>query len=357
KILILANHRKDRSPGQRFRFEQYIDFLNNNGFQCELSAMLDEEDDRIFYSKGNWLRKLRVILKCFRLRLNDVRRARHFDIVLVFREAFFTGTTWFERRLSKLPVKVVFDFDDSIWLPNVSSGNKRLEWLKNYEKTSELISLSDLVFAGNQYLANYALENNSNVVIIPTTIDTEEYQRVHVANSKVCIGWSGSITTIQHFEYAISFLKELKMKYGSQIEIKVIGDGGYINKELDVEGISWIKEDEVKELSRFDIGIMPLLNDEWSRGKCGLKGLQYMALEIPTVISPIGVNIEIIEHGINGFLADTKEEWVEKISLLIDSKELRTKMGEEARKTVIERYSFESQKLKYLSSFKSLLES
>ena len=128
-----------------------------------------------------------------------------------------------------------------------------------------------------------------------------------------------------------------------------------MNEELGIKGIGWNKEDEIKELSSFDIGIMPLPNDEWSSGKCGLKGLQYMALSIPTVMSPVGVNNEIIKDGENGVLADTKEEWVERISLLIDSRELREKMGAAARKTVVEKYSTESQKEVYLNSFNSLL--
>jgi glycosyltransferase involved in cell wall biosynthesis len=356
KILFLANHRKDRSPGQRFRFEQYLNYLNQNGFQCELSSLLSEEDDKIFYSKGNWISKLFIFFKCFNKRLKDVRRAQQFDIVFVFREAFFTGTTYFEKRLNKLSTKVVFDFDDSIWIPNVSTANKRLEWLKNYEKTSELIQLSDLVFAGNQYLANYALMNNNNVVIIPTTIDTKEYQKIETVNDKICIGWSGSITTIQHFEYAIPFLKKIKQKYGDNIEIKVIGDENYVNQGLDIKGIAWNKKDEIKELSSFDIGIMPLPNDEWSNGKCGLKGLQYMALEIPTIMSPVGVNTEIIQDGINGFIADEENEWIAKIVQLIESKELRTKMGKAGRRTVVENYSVDSTKEKYLDQLRRLLE-
>ncbi|PCH68746.1 MAG: hypothetical protein COC01_03150 [Bacteroidetes bacterium] len=139
------------------------------------------------------------------------------------------------------------------------------------------------------------------------------------------------------------------------MKIKVIGDKNYNNDELDIIGIDWNKDDEIKELSSFDIGIMPLPNDEWSNGKCGLKGLQYMALEMPSIMSPVGVNNEIINDGINGFLATTVDEWVEKLSLLINSQELRERIGKEARQTVLERYSVESQKSKYLTYFNEVL--
>lgn len=230
-------------------------------------------------------------------------------------------------------------------------------WLKNPDKTGKIIRIADLIFAGNEYLAEYARKFNDNVVIIPTTIDTNEYRNLLLnTHPSVCIGWSGSMTTIKHFEYAIPFLTQLKNKYGNKISFKVIGDGSYRNEALGITGIAWNKEDEIKELSSFDIGIMPLPHDEWAKGKCGLKGLQYMALEIPTVMSPVGVNMEIIKDGTNGFLAETTDEWVEKVSLLLESEELRHKIGKEGRKTVVEKYSIESQKKNYLNHFNNIIQ-
>ncbi len=355
KILFIASHRKDRSPSQRFRYEQYLGFLQNNGFGCEISFLISEKDDQFFYRPGNAFKKLIVIFKSIIKRFKDVRRAKNFDIVFIQREAFMTGSAFFEKRFSK-KTKVVFDFDDSIWLLDTSAANQKWEWLKDDKKTSRIISYSNLVFAGNQYLADYARKFNKNVTIIPTTIDTNEYKRISLpGNGKVCIGWSGSITTIKHFEYALPFLKRLKKKYGEKISIRVIGDADYRNEELDITGIGWNKKDELKELSSFDIGIMPLPDDEWAKGKCGLKGLQYMALEIPTIMSPVGVNTEIISDGNNGFLATTEDEWFDKLFALIESAELRKQLGSAARKTVEDRYSVESQKNNYLNHFHELL--
>lgn len=357
KVLFIASHRKDRSPSQRFRFEQYFDFFRENGFEPELAFLLSEEDDRIFYRSGKFSQKLGVLIRSFFKRHRDVRAAKNADIIFVQREAFMTGSTYFEKKLSQLGKKMIFDFDDSIWILDTSAANKKWEWLKDANKTSRIIGMSDLVLAGNQYLADYAKQFNKNVSIIPTTIDMGRNKRIETikTDGKVCIGWSGSITTIKHFEYAIPFLLKVKEKYGDKVYVKVIGDSSYENTELGIKGVAWSSEHEIKELCEMDIGIMPLPNDEWTKGKCGLKGLQYMALAIPTIMSPVGVNTKIIQDGQNGYLAGSVDEWLEKISALIESKELREKIGNEGRNTVINEYSVDAQKNNYLNAFKDLL--
>jgi glycosyltransferase involved in cell wall biosynthesis len=356
KILFIASHRKDRAPGQRFRFEQYFSFLEQNGYQCDLSFIISEADDKIMYAPGKYFEKALILLKASSIRLRDVIKVKQYDIVFICREAFLTGSIFFEKLFAKSKAKLVFDFDDAIWFLDISDANKKLSWLKNPAKTGQIISLCDMVFAGNPYLAGYADKFNSNVKIIPTTIDTSEYIRANQSgkNDSICIGWSGSITTIKHFEYALDFLKPIKQKYGDKVNIKVIGDGSYKNEELKVKGIPWRKEDEIKELSEIDIGIMPLPDDAWAKGKCGLKGLQYMALEIATIMSPVGVNSDIIKDGKNGYLASSTEEWVHKISGIIESNELRKDLGIAARTTVLDYYSVASQKSRYLQYFNEL---
>jgi len=357
KILFIANHRPNRSPNQRFRFEQYLPYLEENGFECRLSYLISETDDPIFYSKGNYFGKLLVLFKSFIIRTKDVLSAKNYDIIFIVREALMTRHTIFERLFAKSGAKLVFDFDDAIWLPTISAGNQGLSWLKNAGKTSQIISLCDMVFAGNRYLADYALQFNSNVKIIPTTIDTDLFKRIPVERKdhKICIGWSGSFTTIEHFEYGISVLKAIKEKYGDHICFEVVGDASYRNDELGIQGVAWNREEEIATISAFDIGIMPLPDDEWTRGKCGFKGLLYMAFEVPSILSPVGVNKEIIQDGLNGFLADGTDEWVRKLSLLIESPELRKKLGQAGRATVIERYSVISQRDNYVNYLNEVL--
>jgi len=350
KILFLTLHRKNRSPGQRYRHEQYVPYLEKKGIQCTFSPLLDVEADRIFYGSGDTVSKVIIGLKALLKRFQDLRRVEEFDVVYVYRDAFFFGT-FIEKWLKKSGAKLIYDFDDAIWLMDKNPNQGFFNRLKTPSKTSKLISLAGRVIAGNEHLADYARQFNSDVQIIPSTIDFSKYEIVKKSKEKICIGWTGSFSTIKHFEIALPALKEISQKYGTEIYFKLIGDPSYVNEGLDIRGVEWKSETEAQDLSELDIGLMPLPDDEWSRGKCAMKGLQYMALEIPTIMSPVGVNSDIIQDGENGFLASSTEEWVEKLSILIEDEQLRKRIGKEGRKTVEKYYSVEANKEKWLNVF------
>jgi len=357
KNLFIVPHRIDRSPGQRFRFEQYLAFLEEKGFESTISYIISEKDDKIFYAKGKILSKFWILLKSIFIRIKDVRRAKEFDIIFIYREALMLGSTFFEKRLRKKNKKIVFDFDDAIWLNDVSEGNKYLFWLKNPSKTSTIIKLSAMVLAGNNYLAKYAAQYNNNINVIPTTLNTNIFKPITKSEIRdiLCIGWTGTSTTLKHFKLLLPVLIKIKKKYGESVYFKVISDVPFIAEELEVVNCKWNLKTEVEDLSEIDIGIMPLPDDEWAKGKCGFKGLQYMSLEIPAIMSPVGVNTEIIQDGVNGFLAKTEGEWIKKIFMLIESPVLRKQLGVNGRKTVVDKFSFDSQKQKYLDCFEELL--
>ncbi len=353
KILVLTLHRKDRSPGQRFRYELYLDYLKQQGLDISCSNILSSRQDEIFYGLGNCIPKIMIGLSAIWIRTKDLFRANGFDYIFIYRDAFFFGI-FFEKLFSLTNAKLIFDFDDAIWLNDKSPNPSFFQKLKNPAKTKKIISYCDLIIAGNEYLANYARQFNNNVMVIPTTIDLNRDSRIKIEkNEKICIGWTGSFSTIKHFESAIDPLKVIKKKFGELVTFKVIGNGNYKNNTLNIKGLPWEKDTEIADLCEIDIGIMPLPNDDWSKGKCGLKGLQYMALEIPTIMTPVGVNSDIIQDGENGFLASSEEEWVEKLSLLIENKELRKKLGKAGRKTVEKDYSVEANKHKWLKAFQS----
>lgn len=357
KILFLTLHRPNRSPSQRFRFEQYIPFLEEAGFEYDFSYLVNESDDKIFYAPGNILAKAFIIIKSTIKRFFELFNANQYDIIFVQRESYMLGTAFFEKVFARSKAKFIFDFDDAIWLLDVSEGNKKFAFLKNPRKTEEIVKVSDMVFAGNQYLANFAAQFNKNVKVIPTTIDTDYHlpaRDTDFEKDKICIGWTGTMTTLKHFETILPVLEKLKEKFGDRIYFKLV-----VNKEIEYPSIAlkstlWDKEEEVSQLQDIDIGIMPLPDDKWAKGKCGFKGLQYMSLEIATIMSPVGVNSEIIRHGKNGYLANSNEEWINYLSKLIENHSLRRSLGIEGRKTIIDKYSVKAWKEEYVSILKKL---
>jgi len=352
KVLFIAMHRKNRSPSQRYRFEQYFNYLEENGIKCTLSFLISEKEDNLLYKPGHYLAKLKIYLKSILARRKDLRTASTFDFIFIQREALMTRSTFFERKLANLNVPIIYDFDDAIWLEDKNSNLGILGLLKYPAKTAEIMGYADKIIAGNSYLANYALKYNANVKVIPTTIDTNWYKPKEKYNGAIItIGWTGSFSTIKHFEELVPVLVSIKAKYHDRINFLVIGCEEFIHDDLDIKGLAWSADSEVEDLQAIDIGIMPLPNNDWTKGKCGAKGLQYMGLAIPTIMSPVGVNTEIIQDGINGFLADTDDQWFNKLSLLIESEELRTRLGKAGRETVVKHYSLETNKEKYLKLF------
>lgn len=356
KIVILCPYPKNSVGSQRFRFEQYLPLLKDQ-FNFVQLPFWSEKTNSILYKKGFLLQKsMGLIASCIKrfFQLPVIAKAQ---IVFIHRETFPVGGAFFEFIISKwMRKKIIYDFDDAIWNLDSSDENKNMSWMKNPGKTKKIIQYATTVFAGNQYLAEYASQYNLNTIIVPTTIDTN-YHKKHMVkqNSSICIGWTGSKTTIPHFETIIPVLLELKNKYGNLISFRVIGDSSFSYNELNIKGITWNINSEIEDLSYIDIGLMPLPDDEWTKGKCGFKGLQYMALSIPTIMSPVGVNKTIINNGKNGYLANSNDEWIEKISALIDSETLRKEIGEKGCLTVIDKYSVNANKEKYLSALTSLL--
>lgn len=353
KVLILCDHRPGRSPSQRYRFEQYLSFLESNGLQFTWSYLLNEKDDQVFYSAGNTFAKTSILLKTIQTRNRDARRFKDFDIIFIQREATFLGSSAYERKAFESGAKVIFDFDDSIWMADTSPGNRKWQWIKKPEKFYDNIRYATTVIAGNDYLANEAKKINPNTCVIPTTIDTSVHKPMPELRNKdiITIGWSGSISTVKHFELIESVLLKLKNKYAEKVQFKMIGQTDYKHPSLNVISVPWSERTEVEELNSFDIGIMPLPDDEWSKGKCGLKGLSYMACEVPAVMSNAGVNGQIIKNGRNGFLAGNHDEWFDNLCALIENGELRQKVGKAGRQTVLEHYSVDANKNKYLEVF------
>lgn len=352
KILFIAPYPFDEAPSQRFRFEQYFNFLRDNNFEIEFAPFLDQKTWKTLYSDGKVLQKMLGVVRSFLKRFLLLFTLYKYDYVFIHREASHVGPPVFEFLIAKVfRKKYNYDFDDAIWLPNYSETNARFHRLKAYWKVRYCIKWAGSISAGNDYLANYALKFNANVQVIPTTIDTENHHNLQTDynQEKLIIGWTGTHTTMRYLDFIVPVIKELEQKY--DFEFLVISNEAPAYHLKSLRFLKWKRETEITDLARISIGVMPLEMDIWSEGKCGFKGLQYMSLGIPALMSPVGVNTQIVSHEVNGFLPVKLDEWKIQLELLLTDVELRKKIGEAGKKTIDERYSVLSNQSNYLSLF------
>lgn len=354
RIFILAPYPMDEAPSQRFRFEQYLSQLEERGHRIEFHPFLNRATWKALYREGSFFQKSIGMLGSFIRRFVLLFSLRKADVVFIHREASMIGPPIFEWIIARvLRKKFIYDFDDAIWLPNYSESNARFHRLKNYGKVRKIMRWADKISAGNAYLRDFALQYNRHVEIIPTTIDL-----VHVHNTPSKhdqyppnIVWTGSHTTMAYLSEFLPILQELEKE--QEFLFTVISNQ---SPSLDLRSfrfVKWTRDSEISELAKGSIGIMPMPHNEWSEGKCGFKGLQYMALGIPSLMSPVGVNMEIVEDGVNGYLCSTPEEWKARILMLLRDPELRKKMGQRGMDTVRERYSTEAYLEHYLNLFEA----
>ena len=340
KVLALTPGPTHVSPGLRYRIEQWEPLLRQDGIDITYAPFMDVELERVLYARGRTLSKITGMMSAYVRQLGSIIEARAYDLVYVFREAALIGPAVIEPLIARRGTPIVFDFDDAIFVRYRSPSNAYWSYLKFAGKTATLCKKASQVMSGNAYLADYASRHNDAVTLIPTTIDTDLYRRERHRprdDGTVTIGWTGSHSTAQHLERLRPALTELAAR--KPFRLVVIGAHAPEIPGAVVEARRWRAETEVDDLSDVDIDIMPLPDDAWSRGKCGLKALQFMGLGIPAVVSPVGVNTEIVADGVNGLIADTDDEWIDRLTMLMSNATLRSKLSAAARETVEQNYS------------------
>ena len=345
---------KGFSPGQRFRFEHYLEALNAFGIDYKLSSFYSAKGWARLYQSGLFLKKIAIVLRGWAVRVRDLFRLRNYSYVYIFREAAPIGPPFFEWVIAKiLRKKIIYDFDDAIWIPVVSESNKLVMRLKWFSKVSKICKMSYTVTVGNSFLAQFANAYCTEVVVIPTVVDTEtKFSQMQEHNSKpLSVGWTGTHSTLKYLDIVEPVIRKLQLDF--DFTFIVIADR---DPQLDLKKykfIKWNAESEIQDLLNLQIGLMPLYDGNLEKGKCGFKAIQYMALGIPAVVSPVGVNKVIVEDAINGFVCATESEWEAKIKrLLIDSR-LREIMGEAAKQKVKKFYSVKATSGLFLALFKN----
>jgi glycosyltransferase involved in cell wall biosynthesis len=336
RVLGLLPYPLDRAPGQRYRIEQWAPLLRESGVQIEFSTFLPAWVMGRLYRPGHLPAKAFATLAGCARRMVEAITARGYDAIFLYREAALVGPPWLETLLARR-APLVFDFDDAIYLPSSSGANPLARWLKVTGKTAAICRLASCTTVGNDHLADFARRHSAQVTVIPTTIDTGVYTLAErPPNPRPVVGWSGSLTTADYLRELAPALRRLAATV--DFELRVIGAEVAMDG-VRVQCLPWRAATEADDLRPFDVGLMPLTDDAWSRGKCGLKALQYMALGVPPIVSPVGVNARIVRDGENGVHARSEDEWVSQMARLIGDPLLRQRLGREARRTVEEGYS------------------
>lgn len=357
RILFLVPYPLRQSPSQRFRFEQYLPLLKAAGHAVMIQSFLPADKWRLFYQSGHNVSKALMLVSGFIRRAGVLFTLGRFDYVFIHREAAPIGPPLIEWLIARVfRKKIIYDFDDAIWLTDKTNERWLERTLRSRSKVSSICRWSHAISCGNEYLRQYALRFNQNARLNPTTIDTENIHNralhplVDRTDNRILIAWTGSHSTLKYLYLLEAVLRNIQEKF-SEVDLVVIADKP---PKMDLPRVifrPWSDETEIRDLLDADIGIMPLPRDEWSKGKCGFKALQYMALEIPAVVSNVGVNPDIIENGKNGRLCEGDEVWLTTLEELITNPEPRKRLGLAGRKKVVDQYSVSSNADNFLSLF------
>lgn len=321
---------------------QYIPALAEQGIEVEVRPFLDRGLEDLLYQPGALLKKTIGVAAASLRRIETLPLGLHADVIYVLREASLLGPPLLEWALSRLAGKpLVFDLDDALWESYVSPTHGRLAMLlKMPGKTHTLFKLATRVVAGNQYVADYAKRFNTNVSVVPSVVDTQIFKPLEQKpdNRLPVVGWIGSHSTRQHLEPVLPALAAAARR--CRFRLLIVGAGQRVEVPgFEVENRQWRLDTEVQCFQELDIGLYPLNADNWSIGKSAFKAVQYGAVGIPTVGSPVGAVSSIIEDGVNGFLASTPDEWADSVVRLVQDPDLRRQMGTRARTLVESDYS------------------
>ena len=332
KILVLTKY-GSLGSSSRYRFYQYLPYLESVGFNITVSPLLD---NRYIKDMNVGKRNLPNTILLYSQRLHRLITDRNYDLLWIEKEVLPYIPAWLESILTPdIPYAVDYDDAQFHWYDRGS----RLKKFFLSQKIDRVMKNATLVVAGNQYIAARAdMAGAKRIEVIPTVIDLDRYSSKNLTENarSFNIGWIGSPGTSRYLKSIQSVFENLTQQYNCKFTL--VGAGNLTLGNIDLTIKDWCENSEVEDIKNFDVGIMPLDNTPWEQGKCGIKLIQYMACGLPVVGTPIGVNREIIQHGVNGFCADSPDEWTEYLSKLAEDRHLRTVMGAEGRRMVESSY-------------------
>lgn len=334
-MLVLTKYDRN-GASSRYRSLQYLDYFEQAGIRCTVAPLFSTRYLEFKYARGR--AAISEVIRAFVHRLRALTKARRYDVVFVQAELIPYFPAVLERLLVFLGCNYIVDYDDALF-HQYDMHRSPLIRKALTRKIATVMRKASAVVVGNAYLAGYAHRAGaSNVHLLPTVIDLHRYSTMpsRRQDEVFTIGWIGSPSTAKYLHVIHPALAE--MCADGRSRVRLIGSGPVDLPGVDVEVVAWDEATEVDEMRTFDVGVMPLTDDPWSRGKCGFKLIQYMACGLPTVASPVGVNSEIVEQGVNGFIAPDLDAWVLALSRLRDDVLLRRRLGETGRSIVEQRY-------------------
>ena len=355
RILFLATHPKEVAS-TRYRVLSYAPALEQAGYEISFHSFFPSEALAHVNRKGDWAAKGAWVAQGTRRRWQTLRSPRY-DLIFIHRELFPLGLSVgmfpLLEMLHRSNSKLVYDFDDAVYLPH-RQNRGMVGWFENPASVDHLMRMSDAVIAGNAFLLEHARKWNPQAHCIPTPVDTSRYFPAGNGggNRVPVIGWIGSPSTAKYVGTLRPVFERLAKTH--RFQLKVIGAGKEVAFQgVDVDCRPWDLRTEADEFRDCDIGLYPLWDDQWSRGKCGYKALQFMASGVPVVASQVGMNTEIIQDHTNGILARTEEDWVRHLGELLEDPALRRRLGDAGRQTIEEDYSLERLTPRFLSVIQS----
>jgi len=343
-------------PSSRYRFYNYRECFNKKNIELEILPLFEKE---YFEAQGK-LNKLLIVFKSYLKRFLQLKNLKEKDVVLIEYELFPFFPAFYEKKLRKKGVKYLVDYDDAIFHRYDLNKNFLIKkFLRN--KIKEVIKNASKVIVCNKYLENYAKKYNSNISILHTVVLLDKYieksKKFKKNSNKFIVGWIGSRTTSKYILEILPVFEKLK---DLNIQFNLVGfDESLLDDEMkkkfNINVIPWREDTEIDNILEFDVGIMPLDDTPWSRGKCGFKLIQYMSCKKPVIASPVGINKDIVDENV-GFLAENLEDWKKYIKKLYKDEKLRRKMGEKAFEKVLEKYNYEKNCEKYLNLIDEVIE-
>jgi len=348
-VLILSRYIR-RGASSRVRLYQYVPYLEAHGISCTISPLLDDDYLQSLYTKGK--RSRCTLLQAYWKRLLQLTTLRRYDLVLLEKELLPFLPSWGEALTFLAGTPVVVDYDDATFHAYDRHVSGIVRTLLG-KKIDTVMRRAALVIVGNEYLAERASRAGAHrIEYLPSVVDCERYVPSSGNSGKVfTIGWIGTPSSARYLQKLAPALKEVCRN--NLARLVLVGSGEVNLPDVPLEILPWSEATEVVDIQSFDVGIMPLEDTPWERGKCGYKLIQCMACGLPVVASPVGVNRQIVEHGTNGFLAESLDEWIRALSDLRDNHDLRIRMGSAAREQIAKNYSLQANAPRLLTLIRS----